>query len=123
MAVLYVLAGVNHFRDPGFYVPMMPSFLPLHRELVLISGVAEIALGLGLLVPRLRRASAWGIVALLIAVFPANLHVALNGVPLFGEGSAGVGNWIRLPFQIPLLYWAWWFTRVPPSAELPEPPK
>lgn len=109
---LYVAAGLNHFRDPGFYLPMMPPYLPAHLELVYVSGIAEVALGFGILVPRTRRLAAWGLVALLLAVLPANLHIAINDVPLGGaEQGAGIWNWVRVPFQVPLLVWAWWFTR------------
>lgn len=112
MAAFYVLAGLNHFRDPGFYLPMMPPYLPWHRELVWVSGVAEVGLGLALLVPALRRAAAWGVIALLVAVFPANLHVALADVPLGGRAEGlGVWNWVRLPFQALLIAWAWAYTR------------
>ena len=111
MALFYVLAGINHFRDPGFYLKMMPPYLPWHAQLVLLSGVAEVGLGLALLVPPLRIYAAWGIVALLIAVFPANLHIALYDVPLRGDVGLGWINWARLPLQIPLIFWAWWHTR------------
>lgn len=121
-AALYVLAGLNHFRDPGFYLPMMPPYLPAHLELVYLSGVAEVALGVGILIPRTRRLAAWGLVALLLAVLPANLHIALNNVPLGGaEEGAGIWNWVRVPFQIPLLVWAWWFTRGDESEAEPQP--
>ncbi len=90
---------------------MMPPWLPAHRELVLLSGVAEVVLGVAVLVPRLRRIAAWGLIALLIAIFPANLHIALHNVPLFGAPhGAGVWNWVRLPFQAVLIAWAWWYT-------------
>ena len=112
MAAFYVLAGLNHFRDPGFYLPMMPPFLPWHRELVWASGVAELGLGLALLVPGLRRWAAWGVIALLVAIFPANLHVALENVPIGGRAEGlGVWNWVRLPFQLVLIAWAWLYTR------------
>lgn len=112
MAAFYVFAGINHFLDPGFYLPMMPPVLPWHRELVWLSGVAEVGLGLAVLVPRLRRLAAWGLVALLVAVFPANLHVALENVPIGGRTEGlGVWNWVRLPFQLVLIAWAWWYTR------------
>lgn len=112
MAAFYVLAGLNHFRDPGFYLPMMPPYLPWHRELIWVSGVAEIGLGLAVLVPALRRAAAWGVIALLVAVFPANLHVALADVPLGGRAEGlGIWNWVRLPFQALLIAWAWVYTR------------
>ncbi len=59
-----------------------------------------------------RRLAAWGIVALLIAIFPANVHIALHDVPVFGAArGAGVWNWVRLPFQAVLIAWAWWYTR------------
>jgi uncharacterized membrane protein len=115
MAGFYVSAGINHFRDPGFYLPMMPPFLPWHEELVFGSGVAEIALGIAVLVPRWRRPAAWGLIALLIAVFPANLYIAFENIPLGGrsEGLA-VLNWVRLPFQAVFIVWAWWYTRPDP---------
>jgi uncharacterized membrane protein len=92
-------------------MPMMPPYLPWHRFLVYLSGLAEVVLGIGLLVPRWRSVSAWGIIALLIAIFPANLHIALHNVPVFGaEEGAGIFNWIRLPLQGVLILWAWWYT-------------
>ena len=112
MGILYVVAGVMHFVHPGAYLPMMPPYLPWHEELVLLSGLAEVVLGVLVLVPATRRLAAWGIILLLIAVFPANLHIALNDVPLFGatEG-AGALNYVRLPFQLVLAWWAWLYTR------------
>jgi len=108
MSAFYVLGGVYHLVNPGFYLPMMPPYLPWHRELVFISGVAEIVLDIAVLIPSLRRPAALGIIALLIAVFPANLHIAMNDVPLAGatEG-AGIWNWVRLPFQAVFIAWAW----------------
>ncbi|RIL06500.1 MAG: DoxX family protein [Proteobacteria bacterium] len=116
MGVAYALAGWNHFRDPGFYLPMMPPFLPSHRELVELSGAAEAGLGLGALAlghdARLRRAIAWGVVGLLVAIFPANLYVAFENVALGGaEQGLGVWNWVRLPFQALFVAWAWIYTR------------
>jgi uncharacterized membrane protein len=111
-----IAAGANHFASPDFYMPMMPPYLPAHRELVYLSGLAEIALGVGVLVPRTRRLSAWGLIALFVAVFPANLHIALHDIPLGGaEQGAGVWNWVRLPFQAVFIAWAWWFTRPDPA--------
>jgi uncharacterized membrane protein len=112
MAVFYVAAGLNHFANPDAYLPMMPPYLPWHRAFILISGAAEVGLGLAVLVPSLRQAAAWGLILLLIAIFPANLHIALNNVPLFGNTEGfGVWNWVRLPFQAVLIAWAWWHTR------------
>jgi uncharacterized membrane protein len=111
MAALYVFAGAMHFARPDFYAPMMPPYLPWHGALIFLSGLAEIALGLAVLVPRLRPVAAWGIILLLVAVFPANVHIALNDVPLFGTAQgAGIWNWARLPLQGVLALWAWWYT-------------
>ena len=110
MSAFYVLGGVYHLVNPGFYLPMMPPYLPWHLELVQLSGVAEIVLGIGVLIPSLRRAAAIGLIALLIAVFPANLHIAMNNVPLAGAAAgAGIWNWVRLPLQAVFIAWAWWY--------------
>jgi len=111
MVAFYVFAGVNHFLRPAFYVNIMPPYLPWHLELVYLSGIAEIVLGIGLAFPRTRSLAAWGVIALLIAVFPANLHQAINDVPMAGSTeSIGVIRWIRLPFQVVFILWAWWYT-------------
>lgn len=111
MAAFYVFAGVNHFLNPGFYLPMMPAYVPWHLELVYLSGVAEIVCGLGLLVPITRPLAAWATILLLIAVFPANLHIALNNIPIGGRSEGlGLWNWPRLPIQGLLIWWAWWYT-------------
>jgi uncharacterized membrane protein len=119
MGIFYVLAGVAHFVRTDAYMPMMPPYLPAHRELVLLSGVAEVVLGLAVLVPQTRRLAAWGIILLLIAIFPANLHIAMHDVPLFGAThGAGIWNWVRLPFQGVLIAWAWWYTLADPRLRL-----
>jgi uncharacterized membrane protein len=112
MGVFYAVAGVNHFINAQHYLPMMPPYLPWHAGLVFLSGVAEVVLGVAVLVPSLRRPAAWGIILLLIAVFPANIHIALNNIPVFGarEGAGG-WNWVRLPLQGVLILWAWWYTQ------------
>lgn len=109
MAAFYVLAGLNHFRDPEFYLPMMPSWIPAHGAMVALSGVAEVALGLGLLWPVSRPYAAWGVIALLIAVFPANLQMLLDA-----EKWTDLPRWglvLRLPLQAALIGWAWTLTR------------
>jgi len=120
MAVAYMLAGFNHLMNPQFYMPIIPPQLPNPEWLNVISGLAEIVLGVFVLEPRVRALAAWGIIALLIAVFPANLYVAMENVGKEGPGSgAGAVNWIRPPFQAVFILWAWWFTR--PDPETPPP--
>ena len=114
MAFLYVLAGFNHLVNPAFYVAIMPPDLPNPEWLNLLSGLAEIVLGVFVLEPRVRALAAWGIIALLIAVFPANLYVASQnlGGPDFAPGAGNAfANWARLPLQFVFIAWAWWYTR------------
>ena len=108
-ALFFIVGGVNHFAHADFYMPMMPDYLPSHVLLVQLSGVAEVLLGGALLVPRLERLAAWGILALLVAVFPANLHMALH--PDRFPTIAPAMLWLRLPLQLPLLAWAWVYRR------------
>ena len=90
---------------------MMPPYLPWPERLVQISGVFEIAGGIGVLIPQFQRAAGWGLIALLVAVFPANLHVALNGWP-----EMEIAPWIlwwRLPLQLFLIAWVYWTCLLP----------
>jgi uncharacterized membrane protein len=118
MGLLFVLAGVLHFVRPDFYVRIMPPYLPWHLELVYVSGVCEVVLGVLLLLPRYTSLAAWGLIALLIAVFPANLHMALNS-DLYPSISP-IALWIRLPLQGVLIAWAYWFTGKRRGKEIPS---
>ena len=120
MGVLYIVAGVMHFVAPKMYAQIVPPSFPRPLELVYLSGVAEIALGVGVLIPRTRRHAAWGLVLLLLAVFPANVHMAtsdfeLRSVPNRFGGLSDAALWARLPLQGVLVLWAWWYTR--PTAD------
>ena len=118
LAIFFVVAGVNHFLMPEIYFGMMPPWLPWLVALNAIAGAAEIAGGIGLLMPRTRRAAGWGLIALLIAVFPANLHVALMG-KMPGTDFSSLTLWLRLPFQAAFIAWVWWvaiFSRRPTAA-------
>jgi uncharacterized membrane protein len=103
-AGFFVVAGLNHFRDPAIYLSIMPPYLPWPRGLVLISGLAEALGGAGLLVPGLRRAAAWGLIALLVAVFPANIQMLIQGF----HGLPAWVLWARLPFQVVFIAWIYW---------------
>jgi uncharacterized membrane protein len=108
LALFFIFAGINHFQRTGFYLRMMPPYVPWHLAMVQISGVAEVVLGALLLMPAASRIAAWGLIALLIAVFPANLQMALHP-ETFPEFSPRA-LWLRLPLQAVLIAWAWWCT-------------
>jgi uncharacterized membrane protein len=111
LTVVMVGAGSNHFLVPHDYAATIPAALPAHLALVYLSGVAEIAGGLGLILPATRRLAAWGLVALFLAVFPANVNMALHHLPLGGRAVPAWTLWARLPLQALLVAWAWWYTR------------
>jgi len=120
LAVFFVAAGANHFRDPAFYLPALPSKLPWHQPLIDLSGAAEILGGIGVLVPRTRRAAGWGLIALLIAVFPANVFMALRNVqPPRGTVDKWV-LWVRLPLQAVFIAWTWWTAAAKPREHSPR---
>ena len=111
LALLFFAAGLIHFIAPQVYMKMMPPYLPWHLPLIYISGAAEMLGGMGLLVPLVRHAAAWGLVALLIAVMPANIYMATAHMPAPGILGESWAQWLRLPLQLPLMYWAWLYTR------------
>lgn len=106
LGTLLTLAGVNHLVNPRFYESIMPDYLPWHRPLVILSGYAEIICGLLALIPRWPRLARWGITALLVAVFPANVHMAVHS-----ERYPAVPAWLlwlRLPLQAVMIAWTHW---------------
>jgi uncharacterized membrane protein len=123
MGVFYAAAGVMHLVAPKTYARVVPPQFPQPVALVYLSGIAEIVLGIGVLIRRTRRWSAWGIITLLIAVFPANVYmatgdVATDAVPDWADNITRTAMWVRLPLQGVLIFWAWWYTR--PLPENPE---
>jgi uncharacterized membrane protein len=109
MSLLYISAGIYHFINPGVYVKIMPPWLPFPEVIVYVSGAAEIILGICLLYQPWRRRAAWGIIFLLLFVFPANIQMAINyhneNHPRFW------GSMLRLPLQIMLIWWAYLYTK------------
>ncbi len=107
LGLLFAAAGTLHFLFPRVYERIMPPYLPFHRELVYVSGAGEVAGGLGLLTERTRPAAGFGLVLLLVAVWPANLQMLLDaraaGKPAWWVALLGA----RLPLQIPLIVWIW----------------
>ena len=107
LGTLFVLAGLNHFRAPEIYLPMMPPALPFPRELILLSGAAEVVGGVLLWPRKTRKFAGFWLLALLILVFPANVHAALVGLEFGGKAVPAWILWARLPLQIPLMWWVW----------------
>ena len=110
LAIGFTIAGVNHFVNPEFYLKIMPPVLPAHLFLIYLSGFFQIVFGVALLIPKYTRLAAWGIVALLIAVFPANVYMAMNA-ELFSEYNR-ILLYLRLPLQFVFIAWAFYYTRV-----------
>ncbi len=111
LAILFVGAGVWHFVKPEFYLAIMPPYLPYHLELVYVSGVFEIVGGLGVMVPALRRAAGYGLLALLVAVFPANIQMLLDAWRDEGMSAWTLVLVLRLPLQFVIAAWVWFCTR------------
>ena len=105
MGLFYITAGVTHFLSPEWFLQIVPPFLPAPLALVYLSGVAEIVVGVGILIPQTRHYAALATVALLVAVYPANIYMAVGDV----MGSELV-QWGRLPLQGVLVAWALWYT-------------
>jgi len=112
LAVIFLFAGSLHFVAPQVYLRIVPPHLPSPLTLVYISGAAEILGGAGLLFPSTRRAAAWGLVALLVAVLPANIYMATAHLPAPGIMGQSWAQWLRIPLQLPLIYWAFLYTRM-----------
>lgn len=109
MAALYLLAGLNHFRNPRLYLKIIPPFFKRPKLVNQLSGIAEIILAVVLCVPGWTTYAAWGIILLLLAVFPANIHMFLDK-----KASLGLPQWVlllRLPLQFVLIFWAYHYTQ------------
>jgi uncharacterized membrane protein len=113
LAAAFITGGVAHFAFTTLFASIVPDYLPAHRALVMVSGAAEIAGGAGLLLPRTQTAAARGLTVLLVAVFPANLWMAQH--PQRYTFVPGWLLWLRLPLQIPLIWWAFAYTRKRPQ--------
>jgi uncharacterized membrane protein len=110
--IAFIAAGSNHFLNTPFYVSIMPPYLPWQESLVYVSGLGEIGLGGLLLFERWSRLAAWGLIALLIAVFSANIHMATHAEQY--QWASPLVLWLRLPLQGLLILWAYWYSRSDP---------
>lgn len=111
MSFFYVMAGFNHFMNPEYYLKMIPPYMPSPLTINVIAGAAEMLLGMMLVRPAVRSLAAWGIILLLAAIFPANLHMAQLGGGAFGVPTWAL--WVRLPLQLVLMAWAFIHTKNP----------
>jgi uncharacterized membrane protein len=107
LATFFVVAGALHLIRPGLYVRIMPPWMPAPMMLVLISGVCEMLGGAGILVPATRAAAGWGLIALLVAVFPANVQMLLNAHADHASRTWQSALLMRLPLQPILIYWVY----------------
>ena len=112
LAALFLFAGTVHLRSPELFMPVMPPWIPFHRGCIIISGVLELLGGLGLLVPLrpIQLLAGWGLTLLLIAVFPANIYMAMADVKVHGFPSQAWMAWARLPLQPLLIVGVLWVT-------------
>ena len=110
LGILFIAASTLHFSSDA-ELQIIPPFLPYRRAALYITGIFEMLGGIGLLIPRFQRSAAWGLVALLIAIFPANVYHALSGIQLGGILNTRFYHWIRLPFQAVFIAWALWSSK------------
>lgn len=118
LAAFFSAAGILHFLRPAPYEAIVPPFVPLAHEMVLVSGAAELAGGLALLPERSRPLAFWWLTALLVAVFPANIYMAISPEEIRGLPQTDlmkVALWLRLPLQAVLVYALWKATRPAPG--------
>ena len=108
LAAAFLAAGVNHFLNPSFYVSIMPPYLPAHLELVYISGAFEILGAIGVMLGPMRSWAGYGLIALLAAVFPANIHMAMNPEAYVADGAPLWLLYARLPLQLVFAAWVYW---------------
>jgi uncharacterized membrane protein len=123
LALNMIGVGILHFPGEAFFLQIVPPQLPAPQVLVWLSGVIEIALGVMLLVQRTRRLAGHGLVALYVAVFPANIYMAvanvqIKGMPEWFSQPSQLALWLRLPLQLVFIGWALWVSR--PSASMPS---
>lgn len=108
MAFIFILAGINHFRSPRMYQKIIPTYFSNPKLLNILSGIAEIILGIALVIPLLSSYAAWGIIALLIAVFPTHIYMYQNE-----KVRMGLPKWVllfRMPLQLGLIFWGYQYT-------------
>lgn len=105
---LFIVIGIYHFVNPSFFLKIMPDYIPYHKAMVFWSGVAEILGGIGIMIPQTKIYAGWGLIVLLIAVFPANIDMFLKAYQKHGMTIYTWLTLLRLPLQFVLMYWVFW---------------
>ena len=118
LTFLYISVGVKHFTNPNFFLAIMPPYIPYHNFMVYLSGALEIGFALMMLFKKTRFYGCWGIILLLIAVFPANIYLYNSEIPQKILSVTKLEALIRLPYQLPLLLFAFWHSREESSIRL-----
>jgi uncharacterized membrane protein len=113
LATFFIVAGSYHFISPATYVPMMPGYLSWPMPLIYLSGAAEVIGGIGVALPKWRRLAGWWLITVLVAIFPANIHMLINDVPISGNHVPQWILWARLPLQLVMIAWVYASTIIP----------
>jgi uncharacterized membrane protein len=109
LAALFLITGILHFVKPNFFIGIMPDYIPYHLTMVYVSGAVEIIGGLGMLFEKTQVWAGWGLILLLIAVFPANINMTIDSIQRSGYSSLfTIGTILRLPLQFVFIYWVYW---------------
>jgi len=125
LAALFLFAGAVHLVHPALFLPVMPPWVPFHLLCIKINGVFELLGGMGLLIPerRVQVMTGWGLMLLLVAIFPANIYMALAHIKVYGFPSQPWIGWARLPLQALLILAVAWVTRIWPGKETCQMPR
>ena len=111
MSLLYIIVGIKHFINPDFFINIVPNYICYKKEAVLLSGLIEVILGILLFFKQTRKIAAWGIILLLIAVFPSNIYLYVSEIARGKIGISKLQALVRMFFQIPLLILAYWHSK------------
>ena len=111
ISLIFISIGILHFKMTEKFILIVPPIIPYAKEVVYISGIFEILGGVGILIPKLKRQAAFGLILLLIAVFPANIYMALYNIQLGGVLNNSILQWLRLPLQIIFIWWVYWCSK------------
>lgn len=118
LSFLYIIVGVKHFTNPNYFLAIMPPYIPYHKFMVYLSGLLEILFALMMIFKKTRFYGCWGIIFLLIAVFPANIYLYNSEIPQKILSVTKQEALIRLPYQLPLLLFAFWHSKKKSSIAL-----